>query len=111
MARQLTANIAGALANSRRFSAELRIVDHLFDVTQPIGPIAEIFARDRSGDPLRSLTERFEAAGTCRIERASLQTAPSLPPALLLTVPLLAALLLATLLLARLSLRTLPRIS
>jgi hypothetical protein len=41
------ADAAGPIANARRLGAQLRVVDHFFDVTQPIRPVEETAAAER----------------------------------------------------------------
>ena len=46
---EVTANIAGSIADLCRFGSQLGIVDHFFNVAEAVGPIAKTVTGQRSG--------------------------------------------------------------
>jgi hypothetical protein len=71
MTTHVLSQVASAITNSRRFSAQLRLVQHLFDIAQPIRPL-RVFG---TGDWSARKTAPFIAAKLIEKTRTAALTA------------------------------------
>ena len=101
MALELLASTTHAVANARGLAAELGIIQQLFNVAHPVGPLPEALAGDRSARPARRTFEQL-------VKPRRLIRAPTLPlPAACGATALVLILALASLAALRLAIGTL----
>src|SRR5258705_6027914 len=83
MAFKLCAQRPGAIANASRFGPQIRLVHRLFDLAQPVGPVAKLPTGHRAARAATVGPATVVLRPSGRIEASTLPPAASIAPGLL----------------------------